>query len=34
VTTSEITDDLDTTTTRALEAWSASPVARIGTAFS
>jgi hypothetical protein len=34
VTTSEITDDLEVTTTRALEAWSASPVARIGAAIS
>jgi hypothetical protein len=34
VTTSEITDDLDSTATRAIEAWSATPVARIGTAIS
>ena len=33
VTTSEITDDLDGTTSRALAAWAATPVARIGTAI-
>ncbi|MEO8705938.1 MAG: PilZ domain-containing protein [Kofleriaceae bacterium] len=33
VTTTEIDDDLDTTTTRALDAWAATPVARMGTAI-
>jgi hypothetical protein len=34
VTTSEITDDLDATVTRAIDTWSATPVARLGVAIS
>lgn len=34
VTTTEITDDIESTATRALDAWAATPVARIGTAIS